>query len=40
MWRQVIIIRMRKVPCEDFNEQLIRKMASPLVTLLSSPGLQ
>ena len=37
MWRQVIMIHMRKVPREDFNKQLIRKMAPPLVTLLSSP---
>jgi vesicle coat complex subunit len=31
------MIHMRKVPREDFNKQLIRKMAPPLVTLLSSP---
>ncbi|KAH9984404.1 Adaptor protein complex beta subunit [Russula vinacea] len=34
---RVIMIHMRKVPREDFNKQLIRKMAPPLVTLLSSP---
>ena len=37
MRRQVTMIHMRKVPREDFNKQLIRKMAPPLVTLLSSP---
>ena len=31
------MIHMRKVTREDFNKQLIRKMAPPLVTLLSSP---
>ena len=31
------MIHMRNVPREDFNKQLIRKMAPPLVTLLSSP---
>ncbi|KAH9003677.1 Adaptor protein complex beta subunit [Lactarius hatsudake] len=34
---RVIMIHMRKVKREDFNKQLIRKMAPPLVTLLSSP---
>ncbi|KAI0299043.1 Adaptor protein complex beta subunit [Multifurca ochricompacta] len=34
---RVIMIHMRKVSREDFNKQLIRKMAPPLVTLLSSP---
>ncbi|KAH9984405.1 armadillo-type protein [Russula vinacea] len=34
---RVTMIHMRKVPREDFNKQLIRKMAPPLVTLLSSP---
>lgn len=31
------MIHMRKVKREEFNKQLIRKMAPPLVTLLSSP---
>jgi AP-1 complex subunit beta-1 len=31
------MIHMRKVSREDFHKQLIRKMAPPLVTLLSSP---
>ena len=31
------MIHMRNVPREDFNKGLIRKMAPPLVTLLSSP---
>jgi AP-1 complex subunit beta-1 len=31
------MIHMRNVKREDFNKQLIRKMAPPLVTLLSSP---
>src|ERR1700733_1520707 len=31
------MIHMRNVPREDFHKQLIRKMAPPLVTLLSSP---
>ena len=35
--QQVIMIHMRNVTREDFNKQLIRKMAPPLVTLLSSP---
>ncbi|KAH9976832.1 clathrin binding protein [Lactifluus volemus] len=34
---KVIMIHMRNVSREDFNKQLIRKMAPPLVTLLSSP---
>ncbi|KAI9461951.1 Adaptor protein complex beta subunit [Lactarius psammicola] len=34
---RVIMIHMRGVKREDFNKQLIRKMAPPLVTLLSSP---
>jgi len=33
----VIMIHMRQVTREDFVKQLIRKMAPPLVTLLSSP---
>ena len=31
------MVHMRNVPREDFIKQLIRKMAPPLVTLLSSP---
>ena len=31
------MIHMRNVPREDFSKQLIRNMAPPLVTLLSSP---
>ena len=34
------MIHMRKVPRKDFNKQLIRKMAPPLVTLLSSLEVQ
>ncbi|KAI9511229.1 Adaptor protein complex beta subunit [Russula earlei] len=34
---RVIMIHMRNVTREEFNRQLIRKMAPPLVTLLSSP---
>ena len=34
------MIHMRKVPLEDSNKQLIRKMAPPFVTLLSSPKVQ
>ena len=34
---QVIMIHMRGVGREELNKQLVRKMAPPLVTLLSSP---
>jgi hypothetical protein len=34
---QVIMIHMRHVNREDLIKQLVRKMAPPLVTLLSSP---
>ncbi|KAI0255583.1 clathrin binding protein [Lactifluus subvellereus] len=34
---RVIMIHMLNVRREDFNRQLVRKMAPPLVTLLSSP---
>lgn len=35
--RQVIMIHMRNVTSENLNKQMIRKMAPPLVTLLSNP---
>lgn len=35
--RQVIMIHMRGVRREDLIKQLVKKMAPPLVTLLSSP---
>ena len=34
---KVIMIHLRKVRREDLTKQLVRKMAPPLVTLLSSP---
>ncbi|PPQ69574.1 hypothetical protein CVT24_001374, partial [Panaeolus cyanescens] len=34
---KVVMIHMRHVRREDLNKQLVRKMAPPLVTLLSSP---
>ena len=37
---QVIMIHMRNVPRRDFNNQLIRKTALPLVTRLSSSEVQ